>query len=275
MTPRALTIAGSDSGGGAGIQADLKTFTVFGVYGMSAVTALTAQNTCGVVGIHPVPPSFVRAQIDAVLSDIGVDAVKTGMLATAELVRVVAASVRAWGIEPLVVDPVMIAESGAALADDDVGDAILRELLPLATLVTPNLHEAERLTGLTVASVSDMRRAARRLLDAGARAVLVKGGHLDGGDAVDVFDDGRDPREFRAPRLAAVHTHGTGCQLSAAITAGLAGGQPLVRAIEQAKTFITTAIREGLAIGRGIGPANPLAWLGRPAVRERRRTDPD
>ncbi len=275
MIARALTIAGSDSGGGAGIQADLKTFTVFGVYGMSAVTALTAQNTCGVAGIHPVPPHFVRAQIDAVVSDIGVDAAKTGMLANAELVRVVAAAVRAWRVESLVVDPVMIAQSGAALAEDDVGDTLLRELLPLATLVTPNLHEAGRLTGLRVASVPDMRRAARRLLDAGAQAVLVKGGHLDGGEAVDVFDDGHERHEFRGERLAAVHTHGTGCQLSAAITAGLAAGLPLVRAIGQAKAFITVAIRGGLAIGRGTGPANPLAWLQHRAPRGRPRTEAD
>ena len=269
MIARALTIAGSDSGGGAGIQADLKTFTVFGAYGMSAITALTAQNTCGVAGIHPVPPSFVKAQIDAVVSDIGVDAAKTGMLANAELVRVVAEAVRAWRIEPLVVDPVMIAQSGAALAEDEVADAVLRELLPLATLVTPNLHEAGRLSGLTVASVPDMHRAARRLLDAGARAVLVKGGHLDSGDAVDVFDDGRETHEFRSERLPALHTHGTGCQLSAAITAGLAGGLPLVHAIGRAKMFITDAIREGLAIGRGTGPANPLAWLQHRAARGR------
>jgi hydroxymethylpyrimidine/phosphomethylpyrimidine kinase len=261
MLPRALTIAGSDSSGGAGIQADLKTFTVFGVYGMSAITALTAQNTRGVSGIHAVPAVFVRQQIDAVASDIGIDASKTGMLANAEIVKTVATAVCEHRLVPLVVDPVMIAGSGAALCDDDVGAAVLRELIPLATLVTPNTHEATALTGVAIRSVADMHSAARALIARGARAVLVKGGHLERGDAVDIFDDGREIRELRAPRLPTPHTHGTGCQLSAAITASLAMGLPLLAAVERAKRFISVAIREGLAIGHGSGPANPLAWL--------------
>ena len=258
---RALTIAGSDCSGGAGIQADLKTFTVFKVYGMSVVTALTAQNTRGVAGTHAVPAAFVRAQIDTVMSDIGCDAAKTGMLGTAEIVSTVARAVRDCRIAPLVVDPVMTAQSGAALLNADARDALLCELLPLATLVTPNIPEAQALTGIPIASVADMRAAARALIARGARACLVKGGHLEGLQAVDVFDDGRTLRELVSPRLDTPHTHGTGCQLSAAITANLALGSSLPEAIERAKRFITVAIRHGLALGGGSGPANPLAWL--------------
>jgi hydroxymethylpyrimidine/phosphomethylpyrimidine kinase len=258
---RALTIAGSDPSGGAGIQADLKTFTVFRVYGMSAITALTAQNTRGVSGIHVVPSEFVRRQIDAVASDIGIDATKTGMLPTAEIVRTVAAVVREHRLAPLVVDPVMSAGSGAALCDDAARAALLGELIPLATLVTPNTHEATALTGVAIRSVADLRTAARALIERGARAVLVKGGHLEGDHAIDILDDGHEVRELRAPRLQTPHTHGTGCQLSAAITAGLATGLPLLAAVERGKQFITVAIRNGLAIGHGSGPANPLAWL--------------
>ncbi|MBI1816431.1 MAG: bifunctional hydroxymethylpyrimidine kinase/phosphomethylpyrimidine kinase [Deltaproteobacteria bacterium] len=261
MTARALTIAGSDSGGGAGIQADLKTFIVFRVYGMTAVTALTAQNTTGVSGIEAVAPAFVRQQIDAVMSDIGADAVKTGMLANAAIIEVVAAAVRDWRIDNLVVDPVMVAQSGAPLLEPSARDALLATLIPLARLVTPNTHEAVALTGLPVSNVPEMRAAARTLIQRGARAVLLKGGHLMGDESVDVFDDGKAVRELRAPRVDIRHTHGTGCQLSAAITANLALGRTLDDAIDVAKRFITAAIRSGLAIGHGNGPANPLAWL--------------
>jgi len=261
VLPRALTIAGSDSGGGAGIQADLKTFTVFGVYGMSAITALTAQNTCGVRGIHTVPADFVRRQIDAVVTDIGVDATKTGMLATAEIIVAVTRAIRDHQLSPLVVDPVMVAQSGAALLEADARDAVLRELMPLATLLTPNVPEAEALSGVAIRAVADMRAAARVLRERGAHAVLVKGGHLQGGDAVDVFDDGVAVHDLSSRRLAAAHTHGTGCQLSAAITAGLAKGLSLGDAVARAKQFITVAIEHGLALGHGAGPANPLAWL--------------
>jgi hydroxymethylpyrimidine/phosphomethylpyrimidine kinase len=261
MIARALTIAGSDSGGGAGIQADLKTFTVLRVYGMSAVTALTAQNTCGVTSVHTVPAAFVRAQIDAVVSDIGVDAAKTGMLANAEIIATVVQALRDHGITPLVVDPVMAAQGGTALLETSAHTALLRDLLPLATLVTPNVLEAEALTGLAIHSVVDMRTAARQLIERGARASLVKGGHLNGDDVVDVFDDGRTAQELRTVRLPTRHTHGTGCQLSAAITAHLARAIPLAEAVERSKRFITVAIRHGLALGKGTGPANPLAWL--------------
>jgi hydroxymethylpyrimidine/phosphomethylpyrimidine kinase len=261
MVARALTIAGSDSGGGAGIQADLKTFAVFDVFGMSAITALTAQNTREVIAVHVVPASVVRQQIDAVATDIGVDAAKTGMLANADIVGAVARAIREHHIEPLVVDPVMVSESGAALLASDARETLKRELLPLAALVTPNLHEAQALTGVTITSVADMRAAARALIGSGARAVLVKGGHLAGDQAIDVFDDGTTVRELHAPRLAGRHTHGTGCQLSAAITAGLARGLPLLEAVANAKRFISVAIRNGVDIGHGVGPANPLAWL--------------
>lgn len=261
MIARALTIAGSDSGGGAGIQADLKTFTVFGVFGMSAITALTAQDTRGVCAVHPIPASFVRQQIDAVVSDLGIDAAKTGMLATVETVVAVARAVRDHCIAPLVVDPVLMAHDGTPLLHADAREALLRELVPLAALVTPNLDEAQALTGVTIASVIDMRTAARVLLAYGPGACLVKGGHLAGHDAVDVFDDGREPRVLTAPRLTTKHTHGTGCQLSAAITANLALGLSLWKAVERSKRFISVAIRHSLAIGHGNGPANPLAWL--------------
>jgi hydroxymethylpyrimidine kinase/phosphomethylpyrimidine kinase len=260
MIARALTIAGSDSGGGAGIQADLKTFTVFGVYGMSAVTALTAQNTRGITGVHVVPASFIRQQIEAVLDDIGVDAVKTGMLVNSEVVRAVAGALRDHAFQNLVVDPIMAAGTGAALLEPEACEALVRHLVPLASLVTPNIYEAERMTGVAVKSVSDMHRAAAALIERGARACLVKGGHLGGDLAIDVLHDGARTHELSAPRMSVRHTHGTGCQLSAAITANLARGRPLAEAVAQAKRFITTAIAHGLAIGEGAGPANPLAW---------------
>jgi len=261
MLPRLLTIAGSDSSGGAGIQADLKTFTVFRGYGMSAITALTAQNTQGVRGVVAVDPAFVRAQIDAVVDDIGVDATKTGMLANRDLVGAVAAAVRDHRLLPLVVDPVMVAQSGAPLLADDARAAVRDLLLPLATLVTPNVPEASSLLGIEIDGVPAMREAARRLVSLGARAALVKGGHLAGDDSVDVLHDGRELHELRSPRLAATNTHGTGCILAAAITAGLGGGLDLRAAVERSKRFVSAAIGAGLALGKGAGPANPLAWL--------------
>lgn len=261
MLPKALTIAGSDSGGGAGIQADLKTFTVFGVYGTSAITALTAQNTVGVSAVHVPPAEFVTAQLRAVLEDIGTDAAKTGMLANAAIVDAVARAVRDYSIDRLVVDPVMIAQSGAALIEPEAIETLRRDLMPLALLVTPNAPEAEVLTGRQIGTVDDLRLAARDLVRQGARSVLIKGGHLQGDDAVDVFDDGKVVQELRAPRIHTTNTHGTGCQLSAAITAGLAKGRTLNQAVTEAKHFISAAIANGLAIGRGHGPANPLALL--------------
>jgi len=261
MIPRALTIAGSDSGGGAGIQADLKTFTVHRVYGMTAITALTAQHTCGVDAIHTVPPEFVARQIDAVVSDIGVDAIKTGMLANEKIITAVCAAIRRHHLGTVVVDPVFIAQSGASLIEEHAQQALFDELLPLATIVTPNVPEAEQLTGHRIASVGDMRDAAEILVKQGARSCLVKGGHGDGPEAIDVFFDGASFLELAAPRVATVHTHGTGCQLSAAITANLAIGLPLREAVIRGKRYIGIAIAAGLAIGNGNGPANPLAWL--------------
>ncbi|HYD49980.1 MAG TPA: bifunctional hydroxymethylpyrimidine kinase/phosphomethylpyrimidine kinase [Terriglobales bacterium] len=261
MIPRALTIAGSDSGGGAGIQADLKTFTVHRVFGTSAVTALTAQNTTGVSGILAIPADFVRRQIDAVLSDIGADAIKTGMLANAEITRTVAEAIAEHRVRAVVVDPVLVAQSGASLLMDDAVAVLIAELLPLATIVTPNLAEAETLTGEPVRSVEQMKRAAAALCAMGARACLVKGGHLDSGDAVDILCAGGEIAELRASRVASRHTHGTGCQLAAAIAANLAAGAPLATAVGRAKQFITAAIRDGLQLGAGCGPANPLAWI--------------
>lgn len=260
---RALTIAGSDSGGGAGIQADLKTFTVFRVFGMSAITALTAQNTCGITGIYDVPATFVRRQIDAVVSDIGADAAKTGMLSNADIVITVAAALRDHRVTQVVVDPVMLAGTGATLLGTDGREALLRELLPLATVLTPNIPEAATLTGAPIACVADMRQAARALQAQGPRVCLIKGGHLDGVEAIDVFYDGHELRELATPRLAASHTHGTGCQFSAALTACLARGMSVLDAARLSKRFITAAIAQGLAVGNGTGPANPLAWLDR------------
>lgn len=256
--PVALTVAGSDSGGGAGIQADLKTFHQFGVFGTSAITAITAQNTTGVSAIHPVPLEDVRAQIDAVVSDLRPEAAKTGMLATAELVEVVAAALRAHRVSALVVDPVMVATSGDRLLEQDAEAALRTHLLPLAHVVTPNLKEAAILTGREVRSVAQMSDAARALVDAGTHAALVKGGHLEG-DAVDLLWDGENERVWRHTRVDTPHTHGTGCTLSAAITAGLALGSPLMDAADRAITFIARAIATAPGLGHGRGPVNHFA----------------
>jgi hydroxymethylpyrimidine/phosphomethylpyrimidine kinase len=259
--PRTLTIAGSDSGGAAGIQADLKTFTALRAYGMSAITALTAQNTQAVRSVLPVPASFVRAQIDAVAEDVGIDAAKTGMLANASIIRAVAEAVHAHRIAPLVVDPVMVAQSGGSLLDADAVSTLRERLLPLAAVVTPNVPEASVLLDRVIESVADMRDAARRLVELGSAAVLLKGGHLAGADAIDILHDGRDLHELCAPRIATAHTHGTGCMLSAALAVFLAEGLSTLDAATRAKQFISVAIADGLPIGKGNGPANPLAWL--------------
>ena len=249
----ALTIAGSDSGGGAGIQADLKTFAALGVFGTSALTAITAQNTLGVTAVHEIPPEIVAAQIDAVLTDIGADAVKTGMISSSENIRVVAAKVREHGISTLVVDPVMVATSGDRLLREDAVDALRTDLLPLATVATPNLPEAAVLIGREVSSLEGMREAARAIVDLGVRSVIVKGGHLDG-DAVDVFYDGSTFTELPARRIATTSTHGTGCTLASAIAALLARGEPLDSAISNAKVYVTAAIERAYPIGQGHGP---------------------
>ncbi len=254
--PRALTIAGSDSGGGAGIQADLKTFFALGCHGMSAITALTAQNTRGVTGIHEVPPEFVIAQIDAVVGDIGVDAAKCGMLSSTEIVEAVAKSVEAHDMTRLVVDPVFVAKGGDRLLREDAVESLKRRLIPLATIITPNLHEASALVGRDIHDLADMRAAAADLLELGCDAVLVKGGHLDG-NAIDVYADGSAVEELAGDRYDSEDTHGTGCTLAAAITAHLAHGSALREAVHAGKTFVSGAIRRGLRLGGGHGPVNP------------------
>ncbi|MGH2828302.1 MAG: bifunctional hydroxymethylpyrimidine kinase/phosphomethylpyrimidine kinase [Actinomycetota bacterium] len=260
--PRALTIAGSDSGGGAGIQADLKTFFALGCHGMSALTALTAQNTVAVSAIHEVPPEFVIAQIDAVESDIGVDAAKTGMLASASIVEAVAKAVEVHGIEHLVVDPVFVSKHRDHLLAPEAVTALVDRLLPLAEVVTPNLYEAQGLVGGgEITSAAGMREAAEALHAKGPRYVVVKGGHLPGDVATDVVYDGERFTELAGPRFDTEDTHGTGCTLSAAIAARLAHGDEVRAAIRAAKEFVSGAIERSLRIGKGYGPVNP-GWRG-------------
>ena len=248
-----MTIAGSDSGGGAGIQADLKTFAALGVYGASTLTAITAQNTVAVTAVHELPIDLIAAQIDAVIADIGVDAVKTGMLSSAAIVETVAAELQRHNVTNLVVDPVMIAKSGDALLRPEAVDALRARLLPLAAVVTPNLPEAETLTGLSLTTDADLRRAAEQIVGMGARAVVVKGGHR-AGPAADLFYDGVRFQEFTAPRLDTRNTHGTGCTFAAALAAGLAQGKDLIEAVAQAKDYVTEAIRHSYPLGQGHGP---------------------
>lgn len=257
--PVALTIAGSDSGGGAGIQADLKTFMALGCHGASAITALTAQNTRGVSGIHEVDPAFVKAQIDAVVTDLEVAAAKTGMLATAAIVEAVVEAVTEYGIPNLVVDPVFVSKSRHRLLAEDAIAALTNKLFPLARVVTPNLFEASALVGFEVADRAAMAEAARALHEMGASAVLVKGGHLPGERAIDLLFDGAQLVEVAGERFDSHDTHGTGCTLSAAIAAHLARGHDLPDAVARAKAFVTGAIRRALRIGKGYGPVNP-AW---------------
>ena len=252
----ALTIAGSDSGGGAGIQADLKTFAALGVYGTSALTAVTAQNTTGVRDVAMVPTSTIVAQIGAVLDDIGASAIKTGMLGTPEVVEAVAGVLRARGAGPLVVDPVMIAKSRDRLLSEEAVAVLIRDLLPLAAVVTPNAPEAEALTGRPVRTGDDAREAARHLHALGPRAVIVKGGHLDTPDVIDVLFDGREFHEARGPRHATRHTHGTGCTFAAAIAAHLALGHSLPDAFRRSREYLDGAIRNAPGIGHGAGPVD-------------------
>jgi hydroxymethylpyrimidine/phosphomethylpyrimidine kinase len=262
MIARALSIAGSDSGGGAGIQQDLKTFQALGVWGMTAITAVTVQNTTGVSGFVELPPETVAEQILAVASDIGVDAAKTGMLASAAIIEAVAGAVRDAEIGRLVVDPVFISKHGDPLLRPDAVDALRTRIVPLALVVTPNAHEAGELGGVPVRDRAGQVEAARAILALGARGVLVKGGHVEGGDAVDVLATADGVVEIVAPRFDTPNTHGTGCMLSAAIAAGLAKGADLEVAIREAKGFVTGAIEHSLAIGKGIGPVNPSWRLG-------------
>ena len=252
IVPKALTIAGSDSGGGAGIQADLKTFSAFRVFGTSVLTAITAQNSVGVHGVHELPPAFVRAQLDAVLSDFGADAVKIGMLSSAAIAGAVAEGLGAHAHGPIVLDPVMIAKSGDPLLRPDARQVLIDRVLPLAEVVTPNLPEAGALASMTVADEKTMEEAARRIGALGARTVLVKGGHLKD-SATDILWDGTRITRYAAPRVGSASPHGTGCTLSSAIAAGLARGRALDDAIRDAKAYVTAAIREGFAAGRGVG----------------------
>ena len=259
--PVALTIAGSDSGGGAGIQADLKTFAALGVHGTSAITAITAQNTRGVTDILELPVALIREQIKVVVEDIGVDAAKTGMLSSVAIIEEVADAVSHHHITNLVVDPVMVAKGGARLLREDAVAALRTRLIPLAAVITPNIPEAEVLLERRIATLDDRRLAARDLVSLGARAAIVKGGHAEG-DAIDVYYDGSMLVELRGERVATANTHGSGCVFSAAITAGLARGLDLEKAVREAKVFITRAISSALEIGSGHGPVNPMFGLG-------------
>lgn len=258
VPPRVLTVAGSDSGGGAGIQADIKVVTSLGGYAMSAITALTAQDTRGVWGVHAVPPRFVAQQVDLCLADIGADAVKTGMLCNAAIVRAVADVFRRRAVRNLVVDPVMFSKSGHRLLDEEAEKALIRRILPLARVVTPNLHEAARLVGYEVTGQKDMLRAAEDILRMGPQAVIVKGGHLRG-TARDLVYDGASLAWLPSPRIRTPNTHGTGCSFSAALAFGLAKGLSFPAAAALAKRFITQAIRASLPLGHGHGPTNPMA----------------
>lgn len=256
------TIAGSDSGGGAGIQADIKAMQANRVFAASIITAITAQNTRAVVDAVDLPTHIIDAQIDAVYSDLSVAATKTGMLSSADIIRTVAAKVRQRQIAPLVVDPVMISKSGYALLREDAVETLKTELFPLATLITPNAHEARALVGFEIDSLRAAEQAARQLRDYGPNYVLVKGGHIDHGhEAVDVLFDGTDFHYFRAERLETPHTHGTGDTYASAIAANLAHGFPMHQAIEAAKRYVTEAIRHGLAIGHGQGPTHHFFYL--------------
>ncbi len=264
--PTALTIAGSDSGGGAGIQADLKTFAALGVYGTSAITAVTAQNTVGVTEVFELPPALVAAQIDAVVSDIGADAVKTGMLSSAGIIETVAAKVREHGLRPLVVDPVMVAKSGDRLLREDAVAALREQLLPLATVLTPNLPEAEALLGHPLATWDDVRAGAEELVSMGAGAVVMKGGHREG-PATDLLYDGREFHEYTASRVDTTSTHGTGCTFASAIAAGLARGESLRGAVAMAKAYVTKALQSAYPIGHGHGPVHHFFRFWQPAVK--------
>ena len=263
----ALTIAGSDSGGGAGIQADLKTFHQYGVFGTSVVTAVTAQNTVGVRGWAALPVELVSAQIDAVAEDLRPAAVKTGMLGSADLVRAVAQGIRRHALANYVLDPVMVATSGDRLLHQDAEQLIARELIPIAALVTPNLDEARILVAGEVDTVEAMEDAARAIVKMGARAALVKGGHLSGERVVDVLATAEGVRRFARPKLATTSTHGTGCTLSAAVTAGLALGRPVERAVEDALDFVHRAIASAPGLGSGHGPLNHFTLPPRSAAK--------
>jgi hydroxymethylpyrimidine/phosphomethylpyrimidine kinase len=251
-----LTIAGSDSSAGAGIQADLKTFAALGVYGTSVITALTAQNTREVTAVHEAPPEFVGAQIDAVVQDIRPDGVKTGMLSSAAIIEVVAERVRHYALNSVVVDPVMVSKGGARLLREDAVEALRSRLLPIADLVTPNIPEAEVLVGYELRTYLQIHEAAREIAEMGPRNVLIKGGHRDGETVVDVLFDGREIHEFSGPRIHTTSTHGTGCTLASAIAAHLALGEEMEDAVAAAREYLEEALRNAYPVGRGHGPVN-------------------
>ncbi|WP_338469327.1 bifunctional hydroxymethylpyrimidine kinase/phosphomethylpyrimidine kinase [Niallia sp. XMNu-256] len=261
MVNKALTIAGSDSGGGAGIQADLKTFQELDVYGMSVITAVTAQNTLGVQGVHPIPPEFIANQIDSIATDIGVDALKTGMLFSPEIIEVVSQKIIQYQWEKVIIDPVMIAKGGASLLQTEAVDALKRHLLPHAFIVTPNIPEAEELTGINIKTEDDKFEAAKRIMDLGVKNVIIKGGHDESvSESTDLLYDGENVYSFTEVRYQTKNTHGTGCTFSAAITAGMARGLTVYDAVSEAKKFISVAIKEDLHIGNGNGPTNHWAF---------------
>ncbi len=259
-----LTIAGSDSSGGAGIQADLKTFAAHGVYGMSVITAVTAQNTTGVTMVENISAAMVQAQIEAVFDDIRVDAVKIGMVSEAEIIAAVAAGLRRYRPPVVVLDPVMVSKSGCALLAPEARCALMKELLPLAGLVTPNLPEAEVIAGMNITDKAAMLTAAHKIMELGCKAVLIKGGHLEG-DADDLLYDGREARWFGASRIMTKNTHGTGCTLSSSLAANLARGMELAAAVQASKAYVREAIAHGLEIGSGCGPTHHFVDLYRKA----------
>ena len=257
---RAMTIAGSDSGGGAGIQADLKTFAAHGVYGTSALTAITSQNTRGVTDVLELPASLIESQIDAIISDIGADVVKTGMLSSSTVIEVVAAKARQHEMDALVVDPVMVAKGGDKLLQDDAVDALRSLLVPIALVITPNVPEAETLLGMKIETLDEAKEAAQALVGMGARAAVVKGGHLSG-PPTDMLYDGEEFRAFTARRIDTTSTHGTGCTFASAIAANLAKGLPLRQSVSLAKSYVSSAIRLAQPIGSGHGPLNHFHML--------------
>jgi hydroxymethylpyrimidine/phosphomethylpyrimidine kinase len=262
--PIAVTIAGSDSGGGAGIQADLKTFSALGVYGASVVTAVTSQDTQRVYGIVEMEPSFVASQIDAVLGDIGADAVKTGMLSNAAIIEAVVDRLRHWGSGNVVVDPVMVAKGGDKLLRDEAVDALRRLLIPMAEVVTPNLPEAEVLVGRSIVTWDETREAAREIAGWGARAVVIKGGHREEATATDLLFDGRDFREYSVGRVDTRNTHGTGCTFASAIAASLAKGESVRNSVAAAKAYVTKALQASYPLGHGHGPVHHFYRFWRP-----------
>ena len=261
MLKQVLTIAGSDSGGGAGVQADLKAMSANGTYAMSVITSITAQNTTGVTAIHDLPESIVEAQIDAIFVDFDVAAVKTGMLSSAALASLVSRKLQQYHVPWIVVDPVMVSKSGQDLLQADAIDAVKQALIPLASVITPNIHEAERLTGLTIRSLAEARQAAKALHQLGCQHVLLKGGHLLEQPATDLLYDGRFFRMYKGEWIDTPHTHGTGCTFASALSAHLALGKPLPDAVDAAKQYVTEAIRHSLAIGQGRGPTNHFYFL--------------